>query len=141
MKYLLFFLLLLSFTIEKDSEKKIFEIEEFFELIYKTNVTKQDSTKLINNLKKILERYVYLDIAKLPPQPSGGHITEVDLIKELSNVNQEERPLYDFYRDVKIIIDKCQDLHLNIDLKREFSSGITLENSLLFLKIHCYYFL
>ena len=131
MKYLLFFLLLLSFTIEKDSEKKIFEIEEFFELIYKTNVTKQDSTKLINNLKKILERYVYLDIAKLPPQPSGGHITEVDLIKELSNVNQEERPLYDFYRDVKIIIDKCQDLHLNIDLKREFSSGITLENSLL----------
>ena len=69
MKYLLFFLLLLSFTIEKDSEKKIFEIEEFFELIYQTNITKQDSTKLINNLKKILERYVYLDIAKLPPQP------------------------------------------------------------------------
>ena len=135
MKYLLFFLLLLSFTIEKDSEKKIFEIEEFFELIYQTNITKQDSTKLINNLKKILERYVYLDIAKLPPQPSGGHITEVDLIKELSNVNQEERPLYDFYRDVKIIIDKCQDLHLNIDLKREFSSGITLENSLLFFPL------
>ncbi len=98
---------MLSFTREKDSEEKIFEIEEFFELIYKTNITKQDSTKIINNLKKILERYVYLDIAKLPPQPSEGHINEVDLIKELSNVNQEERPLYDFYRDVKIIIDKC----------------------------------
>ncbi len=138
MKYLLFFLLLLSFTIEKDSEKKIFEIEEFYELIYQTNITKQDSTKLINNLKKILERYVYLDIAKLPPQPSGGHINEVDLIKELSNVNQEERPLYDFYRDVKIIIDKCQDLHLNIDLNREFSSGITLENSLLLFPLILY---
>ena len=138
MKYLLFFLILLSFTIEKDSEKKIFEIEEFFELIYQTNITKQDSTKLINNLKKILERYVYLDIAKLPPQPLKGYINEVDLIKELSNVNQEERPLYDFYRDVKIIIDKCQDLHLNIDLNREFSSGITLENSLLLFPLILY---
>ena len=74
--------------------------------IRKTNITEEDSKELINNLKNIVERYVYLDILKNPPQPKENYHNIVDLIEELENVNTEERPLYDFVRDVNLIISK-----------------------------------
>ena len=125
---LLFFLI--SFTLGIETNNSIvYEIEEFYEILSKTLISEEEANKLINNLKKILERYVYLDIAKKPPQPSEEYHNKVDLLKDLDNVNKQNMRLFDFYRDVKIIIDKCQDLHLDIDLKKEFENGITLHNS------------
>lgn len=121
--------LFISLSLESTDYYTIYEIDEFFEIIRKTLISDSDANKLIINLKKILERYVYLDILKKPPQPSESYHNTLDLLKELDNVNKVNRPLYDFYRDVKTIIDKCQDLHLNIDLKKKFEDGITLHNS------------
>jgi hypothetical protein len=122
-------LILLSYELESNN-KKIYELSEFFEIIKKTEISKEDSKKLISKLEQILERYVYLDILKNPPQPSKNYHNIVDIIKELNEVNTDKRPLYEFYRDIKIIIDKCQDLHLDLKIKREFESNIFLEYSI-----------
>ena len=123
-----FLLILLSYELESNN-KKIYELSEFFEIIKKTEISEADSKKLISNLEQILERYVYLDILKNPPQPTENYHNIVDIIKELNEINTDKRPLYEFYRDVKIIIDKCQDLHLDISIKKEFESNIFLEYS------------
>jgi len=129
--YSFLFLLLISFSygIESNSET-VYELTKFFEIIKKTEISEEDSKNLIDKLVQILERYVYLDILKNPPQPSDNYHNIIDMIKELNNVNKDKRSLYDFYRDVKIIIDKCQDLHLDLNIKKEFESNIFLENSI-----------
>ena len=102
-----------------NSEFEAFELDVFFNMIKKIEISQEDSEKLINNLKKILERYVYLDILKNPPQPSEKYHNKVDLIKEISDINTNKRPLYDFYRDLKIVISKAQDLHFDLLCKRK----------------------
>ena len=52
-------LILLSYELELNN-KKIYELSEFFEIIKKTEISKEDSKKLISKLEQILERYVYL---------------------------------------------------------------------------------
>ena len=114
------------------NEEKIYEISEYFDIIKKMEISEEDSISLINNLEKIMERYVYLDILKNPPQPQGkdDYYNTVDLQKELNEMNTEKRSLYEFYRDLKILISKCQDINLNINLNKEFSPGISLLNSI-----------
>ena len=128
MKSLIFFLILFSFSLEVEQKNTVYEVEEFFNKIAQEEITEEDSTKLINSLKQILERYVYLDILKKPPQPSEGYHNVVDLIKELDKIQKGKRSLYDFYRDIKMLINKCQDLHLDFTNSRLFN-GLSLNQA------------
>ena len=128
-KLLLSLFLAFSFEIEL-KENVIYEVSEFFDKIKKAEITEEDSKSLVDNLKKILERYVFLDILKNPPQPSENYFNTVDLIDELNNINTEKRSLYEFYRDIKTILNKCQDLHLDITLDRDFGDNIKLNNAI-----------
>jgi hypothetical protein len=128
MKSLIIFLILFSYSLEVEQKYTIYEVEEFLDLISQTEITEEDSTKLINSLKQILERYVYLDILKKPPQPLEGYHNVVDLIKELDNIQKGKRSLYDFYRDIKTLISKCQDLHLDFITSRLFN-GLSLKQA------------
>ena len=110
--------------------------DEFIETIMKINITEKDSKDLINNLKNIVERYVYLDILKNPPQPKENYHNIVDLIEELENVNTEERPLYDFVRDVNLIISKCQDQHFTLHCNRKISNDFSLMEMFFVSPIH-----
>ena len=125
MKYILLCILLITSLVDL----KIYEVKEFFDLIKKEEITTEDSQKLIDNLKKILERYVFLDIAKNPPQPQAysNYFNIIDLIQELNNINTEKRSLYEFYRDIKEIICKCKHLYLDITLQRYLGSNIRLQ--------------
>ena len=123
------FLAFISLSIELELTIDIYEISEYFDIIEKVEITEEDSKKLINSLVQILERYVFLDIAKNPPQPKENYFNKVDLIKELNSINTQKRSLYEFYRDVKSVICKCQDLHLDINLERNFTSTINLLKS------------
>jgi len=123
--FLFFLLISFSYGIESnDTPPVVYELTKFFEIIKKTEISAEDSKNLIDKLVQILERYVYLDILKNPPQPSENYHNIVDMIKELNDVNKDKRSLYDFYRDVKIIIDKCQDVHLDLSINKEFESNI-----------------
>lgn len=125
--------ILLSFLFQISlNEVFIYDIKEYLNAIKQIKISEEDAKNLIDNLTKILERYVYLDILKNPPQPPGynDYHNTIYLIDELSQINIENRNLYDFYRELKMYINYCQDLHLNINLKKEFYSGLSLENSL-----------
>ena len=109
-----------------NSEFDVMELDDFFNMIRQIEISQEDSEKLINNLIKILERYVYLDILKNSPQPSDNYHNKVDLINEILNINTNKRPLYDFYRDLTIVISKAQDLHLAFRYKRKIDNDLTL---------------
>jgi len=134
--FLFFLLISFSYGIESnDTPPVVYELTKFFEIIKKTEISAEDSKNLIDKLVQILERYVYLDILKNPPQPSENYHNIVDMIKELNDVNKDKRSLYDFYRDVKIIIDKCQDIHLDLSINKEFESNIFLKYSIFIFPI------
>ena len=118
---IIFFLLHLGLN-----SQKVYEVKEFFDIIKKVNITEEDSKKLIKCFKAICERYVYLDIIKNPPQPKDNYFNAVNLLEDLGKINTETRPLYDFYRDVKMVINKCQDLHFEMNIQRDFGPNINL---------------
>ena len=118
---IIFFLLHLGLN-----SQKVYEVKEFFDIIKKVNITEEDSKKLIKCFKAICERYVYLDIIKNPPQPKDNYFNAVNLLEDLGKINTETRPLYDFYRDVKMVINKCQDLHFEMSIQRDFGPNINL---------------
>ena len=117
----IYFLLYLGLT-----SQKVYEVKEFFNIIKKVNITEEDSKKLIKSFKAICERYVYLDIIKNPPQPQDNYFNVVNLLDDLGKINTSTRPLYDFYRDVKMVINKCQDVHFDTTIQRDFGSNINL---------------
>ena len=99
-----------------------------------------DSIRLLEKLIKILERYVYLDILKNPPQPQNkeNYYNKVNLIVELNLVKKGQRPFFDFYRDIRKIMDQCQDLHLYLDINQNFEEYSFFKNSLLLSQVILY---
>ena len=74
--------------------------------------------EVIENLEKILNYYVYLELAKNPPQPSFEpyYFPKVDAIHYLENLKSkisEETNSYDFYRELKLLIDGYKDAHMS----------------------------
>ena len=68
---------------------------------------------VIENVKKLIEEgYIYNDIIKSPPNPE--YFGKVNLISELSNIKTRKRKYYDLFRDIRRILGKMKDAHLNI---------------------------
>ena len=67
----------------------------------------------IDNLKRLFkEGYIYTDIKKNPPNKEYYGV--VDIIDELGKISVKDRKYYDFFRDIKRILGKIKDGHLNI---------------------------
>ena len=117
---LIFILFAISNEIEENANVEIYEVKDFFDEIKSTKISNSDANKIINSLTKILERYVFLDEVKSK--------YNLDLINELKSINRYNRDLYNFYRDIKKVIDKSKDRHLDINLDRLFNSKISLKS-------------
>ena len=102
------------------------EIDYVIDEIRKVKISESDAKALVNNLINILERYVYLDIIKKPPQPKENYFNTVDLMEKLKNIDTKERPVYDLFRDINLIISECQDGHFTIDYNKEILNGYKL---------------
>ena len=77
---------------------------------------------VIDDLKKILNYYVYIDLAKNPPQPSfdKDYFPKVDTYAELKKIRSElteETNYYDFFRKIRILIDSYRDAHMSYGLR------------------------
>ena len=137
--YLYLFILLIPLSYEIFFEKH-YTVEEYFYYLRKIEISEKDSVKLIDDLSKILERYVYLDILKNPPQPQnkGNYYNQVNLIEEINFVKKGKRPFFDFYRDIRTIMDKCQDLHLFLDINKNIEEYYFLKYSFLIFPVILY---
>ena len=69
----------------------------------------------IDDIIKLVEPYVYLDILKNPPQPNGfnNYFKPVDLIAELKKVKTEGTNFYEFYRSVQKALYSAKDAHFS----------------------------
>ena len=88
-----------------------------YEKLINENVTEQYCKDVIGNMTSIIkDGYVYQDFLKSPKKPEGydAYLPEVDLIKELNNINTSNRTFYDFYRDIQTILEKAMDGHFSI---------------------------
>ena len=95
------------------SYKQFSEIDDVLDKDVKSN----DALDVITNLLNYLNLYVYLDIAKNPPIIEGFpnyHHRKVDLIKEIKNVNINNRKFYEFYQEIEKILTTTRDLHFSI---------------------------
>ena len=81
------------------------------ELYEKVNSTYMK--KVIDSLKELVNSYVYSDIIKNPPSPYE-HL-KVNISKEFEKIKtDEERPFYEFYRDIKQLLSYLSDSNFNI---------------------------
>ena len=80
---------------------------------FNVEMSEANCTLAIENLKKLFkEAYIYTDIKKNPP--NKDYFGAVDIIKELGEIPVQNRKYYDFFRDIKRILGKIKDGHLNI---------------------------
>ena len=109
--------------IEKKNEQKIKltygQVSEI-DLLLDEKVDKSYCEKVIKNIKDILDIYVYTDIAQSPPKIQGDsnyHHKEINLKQEIEKISIINRNFYEFYQDLKMILDSVKDLHFNIFAK------------------------
>ena len=109
------FIFLLCFLTSKEILEELTTSRDFEYSIDDFNVpiTKENCTIVIESLKKLFkEGYIYTDIKKNPPNKE--YFGALDIIAELDAIETNDRKFYDFYRDIKRILGKIKDGHLNI---------------------------
>ena len=125
-----FYLIIISIFIQINSldkyENQFYEkvkIEEIIQELESEKLSKSDSEQIIKNIISLLDRYVFMDIAKNPPQPDGyeKYHESFNMIEELNKINTEDRTFYDLYRDIRIVFGKTKDLHLSMSSKITYS--------------------
>ena len=118
-------------VLEKDESyylALIFDEKEISDDFYSISLTKLDKYSIddfnveiseekcktaVDNMIKLMEEgYIYTDIIKNPP--NSEYFGIVDLISDLKKVETKNRKYYDFFRDIRRIIGKMKDGHLNI---------------------------
>jgi hypothetical protein len=109
-KAVLFLIILISSVFTEDED-------EYEELISET-VTESYCTEVISNITKLLEEgYIFLDFYKSPLKGSNDEIYDIealDLIEELNAISKTNRTFYGFIRDIRKILAKTGDDHLQI---------------------------
>ena len=71
-----------------------------------------------SNISKILDIYVYQDIAQNPPNIDGipgYHHRKINLKKEIENISSENRKYYEFLQELETILTSTRDLHFSIE--------------------------
>ena len=125
-----FYLIIISIFIQINSldkyENQFYEkvkIEEIIQELESEKLSKNETEQIIKNIISLLDRYVFIDIAKNPPQPDGyeKYHESFNMIEELNKINTEDRTFYDFYRDIRIVFGKTKDLHLSMSSKITYS--------------------
>ena len=90
---------------------------DLYEQIINEKVSEEYCNSVLSNLTSLIkETYVYYDFLKAPKQPEGyeDYIQKIDIITKLNEIDKKDRYFYDFYRDIKSVLGKTGDGHLQI---------------------------
>ena len=119
-KYSIFIFLTLIYSIH--CAYKILDKETFYNEQKGVKKGLDYYNNVIDDLKKILNYFVYIDLAKNPPQPTyvKDYFPKVDTYVELEKIRSElteETNYYDFFRKIRIFIDSYKDAHMSYGLR------------------------
>ena len=100
---------------------KILDKEEFYKQQKGNKKGLDYYNNVIDDLKKILNYYVFIDVYKNPPQPAfdDHYFPIVDTFAELENIRSqitEDTNYYDFFRKIREFIDSYKDAHMSYGL-------------------------
>ena len=100
---------------------KILDKEEFYKQQKDNKKGLDYYNNVIDDLKKILNYYVFIDVYKNPPQPAfdDHYFPIVDTFAELENIRSkitEDTNYYDFFRKIREFIDSYKDAHMSYGL-------------------------
>lgn len=100
---------------------KILQPEEFYSTV---QIRKGSSfyKEIITNLKILIQYFVYINIAKNPPQPSFDteYFPKIDTLSYLDNLYSnitEDTNNYDFFRKLRFLVDTYKDAHMSYGIK------------------------
>ena len=87
--------------------------EKFNLDVFNVGIPEDKSKLILNNIIKLIEEgYAYNDIIKNPP--NGEYFMKIDLISELKKIETKNKRYFDFYRDIRRITSRANDVYLNI---------------------------
>ena len=93
---------------------------------------------IIKYLKKLIDYYVYTDIAQVPPEIDGllnYHHEKINLKEELEKIgNTNYDKYYEFYQDVQKVLTATRDLHFSV-IAQNFPNNKSYNNKILFMNI------
>ena len=100
---------------------KILDKKEFYKQQKDNKKGLDYYNNVIDDLKKILNYYVFIDVYKNPPQPAfdDHYFPIVDTFAELENIRSkitEDTNYYDFFRKIREFIDSYKDAHMSYGL-------------------------
>lgn len=86
----------------------------------KFSYTKEYYSSFIEDLSNTFsDAYTFNDISKNPPQPdfNSAYHPQVDIQKELKEIDLDDITPYEFYRKIWLVISKLKDQHIQINWK------------------------
>ena len=113
MKYLI--LIFLSCHLFLFISSKVYSIEEVFSLLNNLTETEDNLNKIIDSLSETLNKaYTYNEIYKNPPQPKfdENYYIKINIQEKLKSINTKNANVYEFYREIKKVLDSLGDHHL-----------------------------
>ena len=112
MKILLFLYIICQLNYSKSA---IYTIEDVFKILNNLTETEENLKIILDNLSETLNKvYVYNEIYKNPPQSSfdNNYHIKINIQEKLKNININGTNPYQFYQDIKIVLDSLGDHHL-----------------------------
>ena len=110
----------IALMVENDDSQVYLTVKYYknsFDELY-VKIDEEYAKNVIDNITSILQNnYIYLDIAKNPPEISGiPNYTHqpIDLIESLKDIDTKDRIFYEFYQEIKEILGIPRDGHLKI---------------------------
>ena len=94
---------------------EVYSLEEIFKIINELNEPEENLQFIIKNLSETLNKiYAYNEVAKNPPQPEfdKNYYSKINIQEQLKNINTKTTNAYQFYREIKLILNSLGDYHL-----------------------------
>ncbi|EMD44229.1 hypothetical protein EHI8A_004250 [Entamoeba histolytica HM-1:IMSS-B] len=114
---------------------KVYSVEDAFECINSAKTNPLFNTKVVEEIKKELEGYVYKDILKNPPQPSfdANYHKSLDLDQELASIDVNSTESYNFFRSLTSVVYNAHDLHFSLTAQSDYDGNNFLVDSFYFI--------
>ena len=113
-------ILSLAINIEKEDEQIVtisYNQDSLISILLDEKLNETYCENVKKNILKILDIYIYTDIAKNPPKIndiSNYHHRPIDLISEIEKMETVNRTFYEFYQELKTILLTVRDYHFDI---------------------------
>ena len=114
MKMIYIFIFLICYF-NYSKSPNVYTIEQIFKILENLTESENNLKMIIDSLSKTLNKvYAYNEIAKIPPQPSfdNNYYNKINIQEMLNKINTKNTNIYNFYRDIKLVLDSLGDHHL-----------------------------